>query len=121
MPTSCKRGQIRRRSYTRKNGVKVKSACVKDAGAPGKGLPSGKVGIGKLHEGELSRVGYSVKNTARSRHIAINKATRKYGPLSLYRKLNALAVYTKRTSPTTSKVAKADRNYVGKQFGYKST
>ena len=97
MPSSSKRGRVRRKSYTRKNG------------------------IGKLHKGELSSVGYSTKKSVRSRHTALNKATRKYGALSVYRKMNAISVYTKRTSPRTSKIARADRNYIGKHHGYKST
>ena len=92
--------------------------------------PAGKIrnksrkcvpGIGKLKKGELGRYGYSTTVKASTRHRAINKATRRYGPLSVYRKLNALAVYTKNTSPKTSKTVKADRNYVGKKHGYKSS
>jgi hypothetical protein len=114
----CPVGHIHRKSYTKKNGVHVKGTCVKDMGKPGKGFPNG---IGKLHEGELSSVGYSLTKKAVSRHRALNKATKKYGPLSVYRKLNALSVYTKRTSPVKSKTAKADRNYVGRKHGYKGT
>ena len=78
-------------------------------------------GIGKLKKGELGKYGYSTKVNATRRHRALNKATRKYGALSVYRKLNALAVYTKNTSPKTSKTVKADRNYIGKKHGYKSS
>ena len=52
---------------------------------------------------------------------ALHAAIKKYGGLSTYRKLNAVAVYTKRTSPAASKTFKADRNYVGRKLGYKST
>jgi hypothetical protein len=108
---------IHRNSYTRKNGVHVKRACVKDMGKPGKGEPL----IGKLQEGELSGVGYSFHSSKLSRHRALNKATRKYGALSVYRKLNAIAVLTKNTSRKTAKRAKSDRNWIGKHHGYKST
>jgi hypothetical protein len=114
----CPSGKIHRKSYTKKNGVHVKGACIKDMGKAGKGFPNG---IGKLHEGELSDVGYSFTKKPILRHRALNKATKKYGPLSVYRKLNALSVYTKRTSPKTSKTAKADRNYLGRKYGYKSS
>jgi hypothetical protein len=114
----CPVGKIYRTSYTKKNGVHVKGACIKDMGKPGKGFPNG---IGKLHEGELSSVGYSLTKKAISRHRALNKATKKYGALSVYRKLNALSVYTKKTSPKTSKTAKSDRNYLGRKHGYKSS
>lgn len=117
----CPSGKIHRKSYTKKNGLHVKGACIKDVGRAGKGLPRGELGIGKLHEGELSSVGYSLTKKAVSRHRALNKATKKYGALSVYRKLNALSVYTKRTSPVRSKTAKADRNYLGRKHGYKSS
>lgn len=131
MTSSCPVGTIRRKahtrkSYTRKTGARVEkahvpSACIPDVGRPGKGLPGGVPGIGKLKKGELSAFGYRPSASARSRHIALGAATRKHGALSVYRKLNALAVYTKRTSPSTSKTAKADRNYIGKKHGYKSS
>ena len=72
--------------------------------------------IGKLRKGELTQFGYSTSKTARSRHIALNQATKKYGRLSVFRKLNALAVYTKRRSPKTSKRALSDRTFVGKKL-----
>jgi len=98
-----------RKSYTRKTGAHVvPTSCVR-----------GYHGIGKLHKGDLSQFGYSTSKTTRSRHLALNAATKTYGPLSVYRKLNALAVYTKRRSPATSKRALADRGFVGKKVGYK--
>jgi len=125
MAKTCKSGMIlrkgyHRRSYTKKTGVRVKpayvpSACITDVGAIGKGMP----GIGPLKKGELTSLGYSTSKTARSRHIALNAAIKKYGPLSTYRKLNAIAVYTKRTSPAISKKILEDRAYVGKKVGYK--
>ena len=125
----CRRGTIHRKGYTRKayrrsDGSRVKTVhvrgkCIKDRGARGEWAEKHGVGIGKLKIGELSRVGYSPRKTVRSRHTAVNKASRRYGALSTYRKLNALATYTKRTSPVLSKKVKADRNYVGKQHGYK--
>ncbi len=78
-------------------------------------------GIGKLKKGELGRYGYTTTAKSTTRHRALRKATRKYGALSVYRKLNALAVYTKNSSPRTSKTVKADRNYIGRHHGYKSS
>ena len=101
--------EIRRKAYTRKNGVYVKSSCVRDMGNPGKGYPNG---IGKLKKGDLTKHNYSLKSSKLSRHRALNKAIKEYGALSVYRKLNALAVYTKNTSPLTSKTAKSDRNWI---------
>ena len=116
------RGYIRRVAYTRKlkNGkrVRVPAAWIKNVGKPGKGYrgPNGSPnglrspGIGPLREGELSQFGYAnvVKKSPRTRRIALKKAVGKYGSLSVRRKLQAVATYTKRTSPTASKIFKSD-------------
>jgi Family of unknown function (DUF5771) len=110
------RGYIRRVAYTRKlkNGkrVRVPAAWIKNVGRAGKGYrgPNGSPGIGPLREGELSQFGYTnvVKKSARTRRIALKKAVAKYGSLSVRRKLQAVATYTKRTSPGASKVFKTD-------------
>jgi hypothetical protein len=111
------RRTIRRRAYTRKSGVHVPSGMIADVGHPGKGvLGTGEPGIGKLKKGELSKVGYHRTAKASSRHRALSKAMKRYGPLSTYRKLNAVAVYTKRTAPGASKTFRADRNWVGRKL-----
>lgn len=88
-------------------------------GSPGRGGRRGTSKIGPLKKGELKAVGYSATAKASSRHRALTKAIKRYGPLSTYRKLNAVAVYTKRTAPKASKTFKADRNWVGRKAGYK--
>jgi len=104
-----------RKAYTRKTGARVAAtrvvptSCVRGYHGPGKG-------IGKLKKGELTQFGYSTSKTARSRHLALNAATKKYGKLSVFRKLNALATYTKRRSPATSKRALADRAFIKKSM-----
>lgn len=128
MVKTCKSGYILRKGYTRKaytkktgahvSATRVPASCIRDIGNPGKGL-SGTTGIGKLKEGDLSSFGYSANKTSRARHVALNAAIKKFGPLSVYRKLNAVAVYTKRTSPRKSKTFLEDRSYVGKKYGYK--
>ena len=77
--------------------------------------------IGKLKKGELTSLGYSTTKSKIARHRALNKATRKYGALSMYRKLNAVAVLSKNTNPKTSKIMLKDRNWIGLQSGYKSS
>jgi hypothetical protein len=96
----------------------VPATCIRDVGTPGKGLKGSK-GIGTLKKGDLTSFGYSSDKTERSRHIALNAAIKKYGPLSVYRKLNAISVYTRQTSPMKSKIFLEDRAYVGKKHGYK--
>jgi hypothetical protein len=71
-------------------------------------------GIGELKKGELH--GYHAKNSKTSRRSALRKTVRSVGPLSTFRKLNALAVYTKNSAPTKSKTIKTDRNWVKKTY-----
>jgi hypothetical protein len=121
---TCKKGfhprkTHTRKAYTRKTRARVASvkvhptACVRGYTGPGKG-------IGKLKKGALSRYGYGTSKTSRSRHIALNAAVKHDGALTVYRRLNALSTYTKRTAPATSKTARSDRAYVGEKHGYKA-
>ena len=71
-------------------------------------------GIGELKKGELH--GYHAKSSKRSRHKALRKTVRSVGPLSTFRKLNALSVYTKNSAPSKSKTIKTDRNWIKKTF-----
>jgi hypothetical protein len=73
-----------------------------------------KHGIGELKKGELH--GYHASNSKTSRRRSMRKTVRSVGPLSTFRKLNALAVYTKNSAPTKSRTIKADRNWVKKTY-----
>jgi hypothetical protein len=116
---SCRRGTIPRAGYTRRvarssRRIYVPASCIPDVGAPGKGLASGEPGIGRLREGDLSRFGYDNVTTlsAGQRRLALARAVRTYGALSLFRKLNAVYVYTRRSSPASSRIFKSDRDWV---------
>ncbi len=100
----------------------VPAACITDQGAPGKGLPSGAPGIGPLRKGDLDRFGYSnvTEMSEGRRHLALAAAVRAYGSLTVWRKLNAVAIYTRRTSPASSRVFKADRDWVRAHYGIKA-
>lgn len=108
------RGYIRRAAYTRKTKsgkrVRVPAGLIKNVGRPGKGYKGRGPGIGPLREGELSQFGYVnvVKKSSKTRRSALKKAVKKYGSLSVSRKLQAVATYTKSTSPAASKVFKSD-------------
>ncbi len=121
---SCPHGKILRASYTRhtKKGkrVHVSEQCIRDVGAPGKGLRDGP-GIGPLRKGELTQFGYEhvLKLSEKDRHAALTKAVEAYGPLSVWRKLNAVAVYTRRISPASSQIFKADMDWIRLKFGIK--
>ncbi len=116
MPT-CKRGTIRRKAYTRKTGRKVSASCIKNRGAPGRWRTVHRSrGIGPLKEGRLERFGYKSSSSLQSRRTALRAASRRLGALAVFRMLNALATYTKRTSPSKSAMYLADRNYVRKEL-----
>ena len=118
----CPTGTILRNPYVRK-GTYVPGSCIADVGNPGKGLASGEPGIGPLKHGDLSRFGYDhvVGMSLRDRRAALAKAQIAYGSLTLWRKLNAVAIYTRRTAPASSKIFKADRDWVRATYGIKAT
>lgn len=105
---------IRRKAYTRKTGTRVRSSRVRDMGAPGKWAQLHGPGIGPLKHGPLVAVGYSADKSKTARHTALRKASKKYGPLSTFRKVQALGIYTKRTSKGKSKKYMADSKWVRK-------
>jgi hypothetical protein len=108
--------KIRRKGYTTRRGTRVPARMIRDVGAPGKWRAEhmGAPGIGELKEGALSSVGYSVDAKTSTRRKAVDRAVKKYGKTGTIRKLNAVAVYTRRTSPAKSKAFKADMKYVQK-------
>jgi len=127
----CGKGYILRKGYTRRTKfrksrsgkrVRVNATCVKDRGLPGKGYQGKGPGIGKLREGELSQFGYSgvSKLSESQRHAALKKAIAQYGALDVWRKLNAVAVYTKHTSPVVSRVFKSDMAWIRSSYGSKN-
>jgi hypothetical protein len=121
----CPRGYILRNAYVRYtkrgNHTLVPQSCIKDVGAPGKGPATGP-GIGPLRKGELAIFGYMnvTSLSTADRHSALKKAVKEYGSLTVWRKLNAIHIYTRRTSPTSSKIFKEDMNWIKSTFGIKA-
>lgn len=113
-------GRIFRRGYTaRRRGTtyRVPGKYITDRGAKGKWTSkTGLRGIGPLRKGDLTSLGYRHTLRASQRHAAITRAVQKYGRNSTLRKLNAIAVYSKRTAPSRSKVYKTDVHYVQKKY-----
>ena len=103
----CGKGKIMRKAYTTKKGTKVKAACVKDMGKPGKGKK-----LFTLKKGGLSEYGYSVKLGRTERRKALEKARKKIEYATLIQKLNALAILFKNTKPQFSKRLRADISYL---------
>jgi hypothetical protein len=70
--------------------------------------------IGPLKKGTL--MGYSARMKPAARHKTLRRVIRQVGPLSTFRKLNAIAVLTKRTAPKSSRKMQTDRKWVKKNF-----
>ena len=108
-----KRGDTTYRAYPKVGKMIVPAACIKDQGKAGKGPQA----IGPLRRGELLKHGYSYRKPADERRTALKKATKEFGVLGVYRKLNAVAKLSVRTAPQASKVFKADRDWVRATMG----
>ena len=140
----CPKGYIMRKGYTRRfrpsvkatgftvrrkgkvftvrptaNTITVPAACIKDRGLPGKGPKEGE-GIGKLRKGELIKYGYQYRLSDSLRQAALNKAIKRFGALSVYRKLDAVAKLSLRTAPDASKIFTRDRDWVQGNFNMKN-
>jgi len=74
--------------------------------------------IGTLKKGLLIKFGYQnvTQLSLEQRHEALQKAIRAYGALSVFRKLNAIYVYNRKTNPSHSRIFKTDRDWVRLQF-----
>ena len=139
----CPKGYIKRRGYTRRfrpnvkasgftvrrkgkvytvhpkaNTIKVNSSCIVNRGLPGKGPREGK-GIGRLRKGELIKYGYQYRLSDSLRHSALKRAIDRYGALSVYRKLDAVAKLSLRTAPDASDIFSKDRNWVREHYELK--
>jgi hypothetical protein len=123
---TCPSGFIKRASFVRqtRSGKKtlVPEQCIRNIGAPGKGLRTGKPGIGTLRKGELAKYGYThvTSMPIQERRSALSKAVTEYGSLGVWRKLNAVHVYTRRLSPAASKIFKADMDWIRATYGIKA-
>ena len=122
---SCPKGYIKRAAYVRssKRGARthVPEQCIRDRGLPGKGF-RGSRGIGPLRKGELTKYGYQTirERSVSERRTALRKAIQEFGSLGVWRKLNAIAVYTKHTSPALHALYKEDMNWIRNEFGIKA-
>lgn len=114
----CPRGYISRRGYTyvkksTKKRYKIKSTCVKSKGIRSKGKKTKRV-LPSLRKGALTKYGYSISSTDAKRHSALKKALKAYGYSSLVKKLNAVKLLTKNTSPRNSKIYGKDLKWIQK-------
>lgn len=72
--------------------------------------------IPPLRKGELKQFGYSSANSVASRHRALAKAIKKYGDLSVFRKINVLYVYNKNKNPTLASKFTSDKNWIKRTY-----
>jgi hypothetical protein len=121
----CPKSSIPRKSYVRiisKTGkrVYVPTSCIPDVGNPGKRT---QPGIGPLRKGTLGKYGYETvkKLDEMERRRALEKAVKALGSLTVWRKLNAIYVYTKHTDPVASSIYNADRNWIKATYGIKAS
>jgi len=101
------------RAYTRHisgGTVRVKSAVIKNRGLPGKGpytLPP--LSPGKLY-------GYTVSANVPNRYMSLTFAMKSNSPLAVFRRLQILARYLKRTSPTAQRTVLKNAAWVRAKF-----
>jgi len=113
MPSKqCARGEIRRKSYKRKDGTRVKSTCIEDRGLPGKGpktLPSPR-------KGTLGKFGYKASKTSKVRRTSLADAVDELGALPVFRKLNLVATFNKNSNPSLAKKFNLDKAWVKRTY-----
>lgn len=107
---TVKRSGTTYRVYPKEQSATVGAACVKDTGA------AGPKSIGPLRKGELTKYGYSWRETTEKRHAALNKAIKAYGPLGVFRKLDAVYKLSEHKIPRVAEVFKGDRNWVYRKY-----
>jgi hypothetical protein len=78
-------------------------------------------GIGPLKKGDLTQFGYVKVQTlpTETRHAALRAAVDAYGSLTVWRKLNAIAIYSRFRASEASRIFLKDRNWIRRTFGIK--
>ena len=130
MPT-CKKGYIRRSSYTRK-GVRVPAGCIRGTSPNGtkyanfqakQGLKTRRKNqIGPIKKGLLTKFGYVdvASLSQQKRRAALKKAVDAYGSLSTWKKINVLSVFTKKRNPKLRGIYNADKDWIKRTFGLRA-
>lgn len=101
------------RAYTRRisaRTIRVKSSVIRNRGLPGKGpytLPT--LSPGKLY-------GYTVSASTPNRYKSLTFAMKSNSPLAVFRRLQVLARYLKRTSPSAQRVILGNARWVRRRF-----
>lgn len=104
---------VHRKSYTRKDGTRVKSTTyrTKNLGKSGRGPK-----LFQLKKGGLSEYGYKPSYEMKKRHAALSSAiSRGVSSLTLSRRLGALATLLKRTNPKLSKSLRRNQKWISRR------
>lgn len=109
--STCPKGMIRRKAYTRKSGVRVRSTCIRDLGKPGKGKK-----LFTLKRGSLGKFNYGLTKKQSKRRGSLKKANSKMTRGQLVKKLNALRILHRNTNPIYAKRAEKDMKWVQKNL-----
>ncbi len=110
----CPKGEIIKKGYITKNGVKVSPTCITDLGKLGKGIKN----IPLLRKGLLTRFGYHGHLDKEKRHKALKKAVKEYSAGNVVKKLNAIYVLNRNTNPSLAKIYNSDKKWV--QINYET-
>ena len=106
-----RRSSYVRKSYTRKDGVKVKSSLIKDQGKIGKGRKLFEI----KDKGFLTKNGYSLEKSSDERKKSLRRASKEKGMLSVLRHLNAIRTLQKNNHDNFNKLDK-DVKFVQKEY-----
>jgi len=96
--------------------VYVKPGCVKKQGHVNN---PGKL-TGAMRKGELKKHGYAFDLSESQRHEALKKAIYEFGALGVFRKLNAVARFSKYTNRPAYMAFKKDREWVQSHYTLKA-
>lgn len=107
---------IKRRAHTRtlKNGRKVRVRAsvhsIKDRGQPGRGPAK----LPRSPSGGLS--GWKAKDSAKKRRRILSRVAKRDGEKSAMARLQLIANFNHRVSPTSAAVARRDKSWVARNF-----
>lgn len=122
----CKKGQIIKEGYHRKQSSKsvgywVAPTCIMAKGLSRKRGSKGKK-LFRLERGTLSQFGYSnvKKLSKKERHQSLKKAINEIKPVSVRKKLIAISTLQKNINPKMSKIFKEDAEWIKNTSEYKN-
>lgn len=79
-------------------------------------MSKSKVRIPVLHEGTLSKYGYSLSKTRTGRRKALKHAVDKYGYSKVMKKVNLLYIYNMNKHPSIAKKVQGDKKFLMEHY-----